>query len=264
MQFSRWRMATGQLSKAAEYQSLPHKEPPFQVSSIHEKKRGQETPFGKTLNICRQIALYSLAVFGLIVLLREAFGLYHLREQKRESETKTETGIEVEAEVGDCECGHSVSEALSMGCKYDLLAAAWLPPVCIDTSLSAEFDRSGPNPDGSWSYYSSRHGTETLTYEQISAMADNVSAVYFTTQEWHIVHCNFYWLKLLRSKWMGVVMEQRYDSEMHIRHCGIEARGRKTPLGAIVTSQGASLSSKALRTMPRPGGMMAVAEGEYR
>lgn len=47
-----------------------------------------------------------------------------------------------------CYCGTSSTEAKSMGCKYDSLAAAWLPEHCRDDELTAEFDRSGDGPNG--------------------------------------------------------------------------------------------------------------------
>lgn len=47
-----------------------------------------------------------------------------------------------------CYCGTSSAEAKSMGCKYDSLAAAWLPEHCRDDELTAEFDHSGDGPNG--------------------------------------------------------------------------------------------------------------------
>ena len=52
--------------------------------------------------------------------------------------------------VLSCNCGESVKEAISHGCKYDSLAAAWLPDWCRDDELLAEFEKLGPNADGSW------------------------------------------------------------------------------------------------------------------
>ncbi|KAH8897124.1 hypothetical protein GQ53DRAFT_742973 [Thozetella sp. PMI_491] len=52
----------------------------------------------------------------------------------------------------ECDCGTSVLEARSLGCLFNALASAWLPPECRDDKLTPEFNRSGPGPGGSWSY----------------------------------------------------------------------------------------------------------------
>lgn len=53
-----------------------------------------------------------------------------------------------------CSCGKSVAEAIANGCKYDLLASAWLPEQCRDDELTAEFNKAGPGPNGEWTYVS--------------------------------------------------------------------------------------------------------------
>jgi len=136
-----------------------------------------------------------------------------------------------------CSCGYSVAEALSRDCKWDFLASAWLPPYCRDDELSAEFDRSGPGPNGEWEYYENEEGTHLLSATEIGAGADVPGFLYYTTQEWHIVHCYFYWIKM----WRGVNIEKRYNTEHHIRHCGQEFVARDVGLNDITTLQGASL-----------------------
>jgi hypothetical protein len=34
--------------------------------------------------------------------------------------------------VEPCSCGRNLAEARANGCKYDSVAAAWLPPACRD------------------------------------------------------------------------------------------------------------------------------------
>lgn len=60
-------------------------------------------------------------------------------------------GGRLETEHG-CYCGNSTMEAKSMGCKYDSLAAAWLPEHCRDDELTAEFELSGPGENGTVSH----------------------------------------------------------------------------------------------------------------
>lgn len=53
---------------------------------------------------------------------------------------------------GPCDCGDSIAEAKSMGCEYDTMAAAWLPPYCMDKALMAESDKDEDGPGGRWQY----------------------------------------------------------------------------------------------------------------
>ncbi|GKZ16867.1 hypothetical protein AbraIFM66951_006360 [Aspergillus brasiliensis] len=119
-----------------------------------------------------------------------------------------------------CHCGTSTTEALSLNCKFDSLAAAWLPPHCRDDELTAEFERAGPNPDGSWTYYADDYHTVPMAIEEVAALADNQSARVQMTRDWHVVHCLFYWRKMFRVREMeGVIVEPSFDHEEHIKHC---------------------------------------------
>jgi hypothetical protein len=42
---------------------------------------------------------------------------------------------------------------------------------------------------------------------------------WYSTHEWHVMHCNFTWRKRFRMKKTGIRMENS-DSIGHIRHCG--------------------------------------------
>lgn len=117
-----------------------------------------------------------------------------------------------------CACGNSFAEARSLNCRFDSLASAWLRPECIDEDLTAEFNRAGPGPDGSWTYYTDYAKTGTYTLDQIASLADT-GIYYYNTQEWHLAHCTYNWRKAVRSKWTGVVMEARSDTEEHVNHC---------------------------------------------
>ena len=177
---------------------------------------------GTFLRKFRPFVLYGLAVFGIITL-----------------------GIELSASTWSkplsCNCGTSVAEAMSMGCKYDLLASAWLPGHCRDDELSAQFDAASSK--GSWDYYSDRNGSRSLNLTEVGLLADHPEERYWTTREWHIVHCVFYWHKLHRSRNTGVQIEGRYDASGHIKHCGMVFLAGRTDLQDIFTLQGASLTS---------------------
>lgn len=120
-----------------------------------------------------------------------------------------------------CDCGTSILEARSLGCKYDALAAAWLPPQCRDDELTTEFEHAGTGVNGTWSYYADREATRIFSTEEVSLLAELPSnqSYFFTTTRWHIAHCSFYWRKEFRMRSRGFPVERRYDKESHIEHC---------------------------------------------
>ena len=121
--------------------------------------------------------------------------------------------------LGACNCGNSVSEALDMGCMFDSLAVAWMPPRCIDQELLLEFQRSGDGPDGAWRYFSDKELRNEISLDQLANMADHKEHLWYSTPQWHITHCVFYWRKQHRARWTGVLVEPRFDSDLHINHC---------------------------------------------
>ena len=119
----------------------------------------------------------------------------------------------------ECNCGSSTAEALSLGCKYDSLAAAWLPEHCRNDELTAEFETMGPGTNGSWIYWADSNHTQVVSVEEIAAMADDHEARFHMSYDWHVVHCIFYWRKQYQSRFNGRIVEPRDDSEEHIMHC---------------------------------------------
>lgn len=117
-----------------------------------------------------------------------------------------------------CACGHSIVEAKSMGCKFDSLASAWLQPACIDEELTYEFDHAGPGPNGEWYYYTNMDQTDTFTLDEVANLAES-GISYWNTQAWHLAHCTFNWRKAVRSRFTGVQVEARSDTEEHVFHC---------------------------------------------
>jgi hypothetical protein len=118
-----------------------------------------------------------------------------------------------------CDCGATIKEALSRSCIYDALATAWLPPTCRDDELTAEFERAGPGPDGAWEYFLDENGTVPLSKPQIAALGETGGA-FWAARDWHIAHCVFYWQKLVRMRDTGAIMEARFDTLEHAKHCG--------------------------------------------
>ncbi|KAL1626437.1 hypothetical protein SLS56_006841 [Neofusicoccum ribis] len=118
-----------------------------------------------------------------------------------------------------CYCGDTVEEAMSLGCKFDELAALWLQPRCIDEELTAEFMKAGPGPDGAWTYYEAI-GDDLVELEKSRIPLFAVPGLEMhTSHEWHMQHCLYYWRKMWRTKITGTILEEESDSEHHIQHC---------------------------------------------
>lgn len=169
--------------------------------------------YQKSIAILKDLILLALAIPTLITLFRQA--VHHIHpSDPRHSEYKPGEALP------GCNCGNSVAQALQLNCKYDTLAAAWLPPHCIDAELTALFDRSGDGPNGTWTYWADQKHTKEIPVEDLGALADEPEGgTFYSTHRWHLVHCFFYWRKAIRSKTIGVTLEERYDTESHAVHC---------------------------------------------
>lgn len=117
-----------------------------------------------------------------------------------------------------CDCGKSLKEARSRNCTFDTLATAWLPPHCRDDDLTAAFDRAGPGPNGTWSYFADSLGEVQLQHSEIGALAEK-NKTFWASKRWHVAHCLFYWQKYTRMRSTGVIMEERFDNLDHVQHC---------------------------------------------
>ncbi|MCJ1400776.1 hypothetical protein MMC11_003984 [Xylographa trunciseda] len=129
-----------------------------------------------------------------------------------------------------CNCGSSIAEAKSRGCRFDALSTAWLPPECIDEKLSAEFDKAGTGPNGTWLYYTDHNKTGVYTLEEIAMLADKPTMEersYWMTTHWHTAHCLYYWKKSARQRETGVSIEQNFDNNVHVNHCVFEYLKRR-------------------------------------
>lgn len=133
-----------------------------------------------------------------------------------------------------CDCGRSIVEAKALGCKYDELAIAWLPPQCRDEELTLEFHHAGPN-NTVWPYFADQKATMTLTVDEVALFADT-GEPFYTTQYWYMLHCNYNWRKLYRTIKTGVVMDFRNNNEAHTKNCGdLGVKYRSLPLNGVST-----------------------------
>lgn len=111
-------------------------------------------------------------------------------------------------------CGGTVAEAQERGCKWDLLAAAWLPQACIDEELTNGFRDERP-----WRYFADRNGTEELFEPELQYRV-GPNDTYYTTLEYHRMHCNYQWRKMHRAMQRGTRIESGLAKYHHTLHCG--------------------------------------------
>jgi hypothetical protein len=79
---------------------------------------------------------------------------------------------------------------------------------------------------------------ETLL--SISPWKGSTKGVHFTTHQWHLVHCAYYWKKMFLAAGKGTIIEHRYNNMAHLDHCEMMFL-KRDPLGTIVTTAGVSL-----------------------
>ncbi|OAP55468.1 hypothetical protein AYL99_10441 [Fonsecaea erecta] len=193
---------------------------------------------GKHGNIVRfvfNLVIYTMAFMGLVLAINQV--ITHSRSSSCPSGhplvktdtpgakglallEKTNTANSTNKHHKYCYCGYTMDEMHENNCTFDTLAMAWLPPYCRDEELTAEFDRSGPGPNGSWTYWLDYNHTIPITIEQVGLMGFQVDhGNVYMAWEWHVTHCLFYWKKIHRQRYTGVMIEPRYDRESHVMHC---------------------------------------------
>jgi hypothetical protein len=146
-----------------------------------------------------------------------------------------------------CSCGSSLIEAMARSCRYDTMAAAWLPPHCRDEELTAQFNAAGPGVEGTWTYYANEFGTASMSPEEIALLPANDSQEYFfTTHRWHVLHCSYYWRKMYRMvhgvNGAAKQIEHRFDTDGHLAHCEMMFL-KRDKLERIATGSGVSLNA---------------------
>ncbi|KAM7184638.1 hypothetical protein V8F33_012884 [Rhypophila sp. PSN 637] len=141
------------------------------------------------------------------------------------------------ASLPPCYCGASVSEAVSLNCKFDSLSTSWLPIHCRDDELTALFERAGPGPNGEWTYYRTQpHLGDNLTaaakytVDELALLSEKSEAErqVVATVEWHDKHCFFLLLKMVRGKAPRMGYMGFPEVLGHAEHCAmsmVQAQG---------------------------------------
>lgn len=165
---------------------------PSSISSSSSHDLEDSTPFPpskpphRILSLLSRLVVVTFAIWGFLSLL--ATITQHLRVQDYDIYHPAT----LPTDYNHCNCGSTIAEARSKGCKYDSMGAAWLPDYCRDDDLTSTFARAGTEPDGSWPYYADANGTQRVSVEGIAAMG---RGNFYATRYWHVAHCLFYWEK---------------------------------------------------------------------
>lgn len=180
-------------------------------------RRHIESPIRRRLCTTTQVVVYFLAAWGFVSICLEATQ-HILTESPLTVKPDPYHPETLASNLNICDCGSTITEALSRGCIYDTMATAWLPPYCRDEELTAEFDRAGPGPGGTWAYFADANGTIALNKTQIGELGET-GGTFWASRKWHIAHCVFYWQKYWWIRRTGRVMERWFDTLAHVRHC---------------------------------------------
>ena len=220
----------------------PITEPKLSSCSKPSPPQGRNYRKAACLKSLRRIGVLSLYILTIGLAFN---GLYHLLKPLG-GRMRVALGMPVE-DLSSCSCGSSLLEAMARSCRYDTIAAAWLPPHCRDEVLAAQFDATGPGADGAWTYYADEFGRTSISTEEIALLPANDSQDYFfTTHRWHVLHCSYYWRKMYRMvhamEGAAKQIEHRFDTDGYIAHCEMIFLKRDA-LDSIATGSRVSLNT---------------------
>jgi hypothetical protein len=97
-------------------------------------------------------------------------------------------------------CGINYTEAIALGCQFDLVTNNWLPKSCLDVETASEFRAWVLQSDrlhDPWPYFYDLKGEHRVESEEV--MSTLVGRRVWTTTENHLGHCTFLMRRLHRS-----------------------------------------------------------------
>ncbi|KAK2007421.1 hypothetical protein LZ32DRAFT_622199 [Colletotrichum eremochloae] len=120
-------------------------------------------------------------------------------------------------------CGNSTAEAKSLGCTYDTLEQAWVPPDCADPETLVEYQSYD-----TWHGFNDEYGQQPINIEEMSERT-------FASRYWiepldHGIHCVFTLKRFIKfmdreqEMFSSVSSEEELSTslasrEHHISHC---------------------------------------------
>lgn len=117
-------------------------------------------------------------------------------------------------------CGSTVTEAIAMGCGFDLLSYSWTPSPCLDMQTSNEFLewlQKDKRVQGSFPFFADYNGTKRL--RDVDELAQLAGSIAWSTQEEHLGHCIF-WMRRMERVRLGLARQlMRGIGVQHAMHC---------------------------------------------
>ncbi|KIX97046.1 uncharacterized protein Z520_07160 [Fonsecaea multimorphosa CBS 102226] len=117
------------------------------------------------------------------------------------------------------DCGESPEEAVTRGCRFDVMSFTWSPAPCFDEALVTEFLESAPSSPGYWQWWTGTNLT-TATALGLGDVQGGTFPQLYVTNEYHQYHCMYMYKKLHRALRAGAgYLDSYIGSYEHTLHC---------------------------------------------
>jgi len=164
-------------------------------------------------------ALVTILLSGLSLYFTHLFNTFHLKPSPLPG-----------SQFGSC--GNTSSSARLANCTFDAMSFSWLPPLCADPELMAEFLRVQ-----NWSWWLDENATMPVSTEIV--VEGNHEEV-FVTREFHMYHCTYMWRKLhrgllksLENKERRGIVDTYIGNYRHTAHCEMMLVGMEGEHGVV-------------------------------
>ena len=111
------------------------------------------------------------------------------------------------------DCGSSLSEARSKGCKFSPMVTSWTPPARLSSVLDDEWNESG------WKYFLDRNGTREASHDSVTR---GDIETYWIDMNTHVAHCVYSFRQIYHAypKGRGIgAVPAHIMEEDHFYHC---------------------------------------------
>ena len=182
----------------ASYTPLSEDEESHLDTKLNHSPLAPHRSRARLLTITFHITVLGFAIWGLLCALCSLFPSLHNLYYQPTTPSRRPSTITLSPEgylqppyQRSCRCGSTVAEARARNCSYDSLAAAWLPPHCIDFELLRQWENAGPGPSGQWEYFADQRRKKQLTLLEVAELPSRASGerMFYTTLEWHVKVC---------------------------------------------------------------------------
>lgn len=109
-------------------------------------------------------------------------------------------------------CGSSREEAITNGCKFDVMSFGWMPPMCFDEALCKEFCDARK-----WDWYLDENQTQSVPTNDIE---EGKFAALYISREYQVFQCMYMWKKLHRAVLSKSPLDGLSGKYNNTVHCG--------------------------------------------